>query len=70
MAQIESGDKRPQPLIVKWLVHKPDDGNSGQIGLLKWLKTLTADCAVQESDGPHLRNEGHVQYFYVKEMGG
>ena len=31
--------------------------------------TLTADCAVQESDDPHLRNEGHVQYFYVKEVG-
>ena len=36
----------------------------------KWLKTLTADSAVQESDDPHLRNEGHVQYFYVEEMGG
>ena len=36
----------------------------------KWLKTLTADCAVQESDDPHLRNEGHVQYFYVEEMKG
>ena len=34
----------------------------------KCLKTITADCAVQESDDPHLRNEGHVQYFYVKEM--
>ena len=37
---------------------------------MEWLKTLTADCAVQESDDPHLRNEGHVQYFYVKEMKG
>ena len=28
---------RPRPLIVKWLVHRSDDGNSGQIGLLNWL---------------------------------
>ena len=35
----------------------------------KWLKTLTADCAVQEGYDPHLRNEGHVQDFYVEEMG-
>ena len=28
---------RTRPLIVKWLVHRSDDGNSGQIGLLNWL---------------------------------
>ena len=35
----------------------------------KWLKAFTADCAVEESDDPHLRNEEHVEYFYVTEMG-